>query len=82
MCIDVLDTSIVSLSLKKKFKKIFLEHLKVPSDVISQVDKYILANINSVSSRVIFSFFFCLHPLGQTFLYPSNFCNHLKHSAK
>ena len=43
---------------------------------------YILANINSESSRVIFSFFFCLHPVGQTFLYPSNFCNHLKHSAK
>ena len=26
--------------------------------------------------------FFCLHPVGQTFLYPSKLCNHLKHSAK
>ena len=26
--------------------------------------------------------FFCLHPVGQTFVYPSKFCNHLKHSAK
>ena len=42
---------------------------------------YILANINNETSRVIFSFF-CLHPVGQTFLYPSKFCNHLKHSAK
>ena len=42
---------------------------------------YILANINSESSRVIFSFF-KLHPVGQTFLYPSNFCNHLKLRAK
>ena len=42
---------------------------------------YILANINNESSRVIFSFF-CLHPVGQTFLYPSKFCNHLKHSAR
>ena len=42
---------------------------------------YILANINSESSRVILSFY-CLHPIGQTFLYPSKFCNHLKHSAK
>ena len=42
---------------------------------------YILANINNESSRVMFSFFFCLHPVGQTFLYPSKFCNHLKHSA-
>ena len=42
---------------------------------------YILSNINSESSRVIFSFF-CLHPVGQTFLYPSKFCHHLKHSAK
>ena len=42
---------------------------------------YIMANINSESSRVIFSFF-CLHPVGQTFLYPSKVCNHLKHSAK
>ena len=42
---------------------------------------YILANINSESSRVIFTLF-CLHPVGQTFLYPSKFCNHLKHSAK
>ena len=25
---------------------------------------------------------FCLHPVGQTFLYPSKFCSHLKHSAK
>ena len=33
---------------------------------------YILANINSESSRVIFSFF-CLHPVGQTFLNPSKF---------
>ena len=31
--------------------------------------------------RVIFSLF-CLHPVGQTFLYPSKFYNHLKHSAK
>ena len=46
---------------------------------------YKLANINSESSRVIFSCFFffvvvvvvfCLHPVGQTFLYPSKFCNH------
>ena len=43
---------------------------------------YILANINSESSRVIFSPFFCLHPVGQRFLYPSKFCNHLKHSAQ
>ena len=43
---------------------------------------YILANVNSESSRVKFSFFFCLHPVGQTFLYPSKFRNHLKHSAK
>ena len=46
---------------------------------------YILANINSQSSRVIysiFSFFICLNPVGQTFLYLSKFCNHLKHSAK
>ena len=43
---------------------------------------YILASINSDSSRVILSFFFCLHPVGQTFVYPSKFCNHLKHSAK
>ena len=42
---------------------------------------YILANINSESPRVIFSFF-CLQPMGQTFLYPSKFYNHLKHSAK
>ena len=34
---------------------------------------YILANINSGSSRVIFSFFFCIHQVGQTFLYPSKF---------
>ena len=36
---------------------------------------YISASINSESSRVIFSFFFffCLHPVGQTFLYPANF---------
>ena len=40
----------------------------------------ILANINSESSN-IFSFF-CLPPVGQTFLYLSKFCNHLKHSAK
>ena len=39
---------------------------------------YILANINSESSRVIFSTFFCLHPVGQTFLYPSKFCNHFE----
>ena len=26
--------------------------------------------------------FFCLHPRGQTFLYPSKFCNHFRHSAK
>ena len=26
--------------------------------------------------------FFCLHPVGQTFLYPSKLCNHLKDSAK
>ena len=25
---------------------------------------------------------FCLHPVGQTLLYPSKFCDHLKHSAK
>ena len=43
---------------------------------------YILASINSESSRVIFFLFFCLHPVGQTFLYPSKFCNHLKHGAK
>ena len=43
---------------------------------------YILANINIESSRVIFSFSFCLHLVGQTFLYPIKFCNHLKHSAK
>ena len=42
---------------------------------------YILANINSESSRVIFSLFY-LHPVGQTFLYPSKVCNHLKHNAK
>ena len=42
---------------------------------------YILANINTESSRVIFCLF-CLHPVGQTFVYPSKFCNHLKHSAK
>ena len=43
-----------------------------------------LANINGDSSRVMFSFLFsfCLHPVDQTFLYPSKFCNHLKHSAK
>ena len=35
---------------------------------------YILANINSESSRVIFSFS-CLHPEGQTFLYLANFVN-------
>ena len=39
--------------------------------------KYILANINSESSRVIFFLFFCLHPVGKTFLYPSKFCDHL-----
>ena len=44
-------------------------------------NNYILANIDSESSRVIVSFF-CLHPVGQTFLYPCKFCNHLKHSAK
>ena len=39
---------------------------------------YILADTNSESSWVIFSLF-CLHPVGQTFLYPSSkFCNHLK----
>ena len=43
---------------------------------------YILADINNESSRVIFSSFFCLHPVGQTFLWPSKFCYHLKHSAK
>ena len=42
---------------------------------------YILPNINSESSRVIFSFF-CLHPVGQTFLYARKFCNHLKQGAK
>ena len=42
---------------------------------------YILANISSESSRVIFPFV-CLHPVGQIFLCPSKFCNHLKHSAK
>ena len=42
---------------------------------------YILANISSESSRVIFSFFY-LHPVGQTFLYPSKFSYHLKHGAK
>ena len=42
---------------------------------------YLLANINSESSRVMFSFF-CLHPVGQIFFYPSKVCNHLKHSAK
>ena len=26
--------------------------------------------------------FLYLHPVGQSFLYPSKFCNHLKHSAK
>ena len=26
--------------------------------------------------------FFCLHPVGQTFLYSTKFSNHLKHSAK
>ena len=31
---------------------------------------YILANINSESSRVIFSFFVCPHPVGQSFLHP------------
>ena len=35
-------------------------------------NNYILANINSESSKVIFSFFY-LHPKGQTFLYPSKF---------
>ena len=29
-----------------------------------------------------FFFFFYLYPVDQTFLYPSKFCNHLKHSAK
>ena len=33
---------------------------------------YILANINSESSRIMFSFF-CLHPVGQTFCTPANF---------
>ena len=42
---------------------------------------HILANIKSESKRAIFSFF-CLHPVGQNFLYPSKFCNQLKHSAK
>ena len=35
----------------------------------------------SESSRVIFCLF-CLHPVGQTFLYPSKFYNHLKQDAK
>ena len=41
MCIDVdvLDISVVSQSPKKKFKKIFLEHWKVSSVALSQVDK-------------------------------------------
>ena len=39
MCIDVLDASVASLSPKKWFKKIFLEHWQVPSEVLSQVDK-------------------------------------------
>ena len=34
---------------------------------------YILANINSESGGVIFSFF-CLHPVGQTFFVPSKLC--------
>ena len=38
-------------------------------------------SIDSESSRIIFSFF-CLHPVGQTFLYPNKFCNYLKYSDK
>ena len=39
MCIDVLDTSVVSQSPKKYSEKILLEHWQVPSEVLSQVDK-------------------------------------------
>ena len=41
MCKDVPDndTSIVSLSSKKEFKKIFLKHWQVLSGDLSQVDK-------------------------------------------
>ena len=38
MYIEVLHTSIVSLS-PKKYIKIFLEHLKLPSEIPSEVDK-------------------------------------------
>ena len=43
---------------------------------------YILANINSVHQGSYFHFLLVFHPVGQTFLYPSEFRNHLKHSAK
>ena len=43
---------------------------------------WLILTMNHQGSYFLFFFFFCLHPVGQTFLYPSKFCNHLKHSAK
>ena len=46
---------------------------------------WLILTVNHKGSNFLFFFsffFFCLHPVGQTFLYPSKFCNHLKHSAK
>ena len=42
---------------------------------------WLILTVNHQGSYFLL-FFFCLHPVGQTFLYPSKFCNHLKHSAK
>ena len=38
--------------------------------------------ILTVNHQGSYFLFFLSHPVGQTFLYPSKFCNHLKHSAK
>ena len=38
--------------------------------------------ISTVNHQGSYYPFFCLHPVGKTFLYPNKFCNHLKHSAK
>ena len=42
---------------------------------------YILANIKQWIIKGHIFLFYCLHPVGQTFLDPSKFCNHLKHST-
>ena len=42
---------------------------------------WLILTVNYQGSYFPF-FFFCLRPMGQTFLYHSKLCNHLKHSVK